>query len=85
MVILGEGTGGDIVVYTLGVWDKVFTGGGGGAVEGGLWAITLGASGGFTLVAGWVFCCAVEDGGIGGKGLGRKMLQMRVRDYSCLV
>ena len=85
MVILGGSMGGAVGVSTLGGWDKVCTGGGGGAVAGGLWEITLGAAGGFTLGSGWLFFCATEDGGIGGGGLGRKMLWMQVRDSNCSV
>ena len=77
--------GGDVGVSTIGSWAVVCTGGGGGAVAGVIWAITLGSSGEFTLGAGWVFCCALEDGGIGSGGLVRKMLQIRVRYSNRLV
>ena len=80
MVILGGRMGGAVGVSTLGGWAKVCTGGGGGAVAGGLWETTIGATGGFNLGSGWVLCCVMEYGGIGGGGLGRKMLRMRVRD-----
>ena len=52
VVILGESTCGAVGVYTLGGWAEVCTGNSGGAVAGGLWAVTLGASGGFTLGSG---------------------------------
>ena len=86
--IIGGRVGGAVGVSTLGVWAGVCTGGGGGAVVGvctgggggavvgGIWATTLGSSGGFTLVSGWVLYCDVEYGGIGGEGLGRKMSWM---------
>ena len=82
MVILGGRMGGAVGVSTLGGWAEVCTG---GSVVGGIWAITLGAAGGFTLGAGWGFCSTVEDGGIGGGGLVRKMSQMRVRYSNRLV
>ena len=59
MDILGGRVGGAVGASTLGGGAEVCTGDGGGAVAGGLWTITLGASGGFTLGSGWVFCCAV--------------------------
>ena len=49
----------------------------------GCWLITLGASGGCSLAAGWVLCRGEEYGG--GMGLDRKMLRMRVRDPKRLV
>ena len=74
--IIGGRVGGAVGVSTLRVWAGVCTGGGGGALVGGIWATTLGSAGGFTLVSGWVLYCDVEYGGIGGEGLGRKMSRM---------
>ena len=65
MVIIGGTMGGAVGVSIIGGWAIVCTGGGGGTVAGGIWEITLVAAGGFTLGAGWVLCCAMEDGGIG--------------------
>ena len=73
MVIIGGRMGGAVGVSTLGGWAVLCTGGGGSAVAGFIWAITLGSAGGFTLGAGWVLYCAVEDGGIGSGGIVRKM------------
>ena len=81
--ILGGRAGGAASLSPLVVMAGVFTGDGGGSGAGGRWAITLGASGGFFLGAGWVLCSGLEYGG--GIGLGRKMSRMRVRDSKHLV
>ena len=67
-ILCGVVVGADIV-STLGGRACVCTGGGGGTGAVGLWESTLGASEGFYLGAGWVWCC----------GGGRKMSQMWVR------
>ena len=70
MAILGGRAGGAARVSTLGGRAGVCTGDGGGTGGVGRWESTLGAAGGFTLGAGWVWC----------SGGGRKMSLMRVRD-----
>ena len=80
-IFLVEGRVVPLVYPPFGGWEEVCTGYGVGAVAGGLWAITLGADGWFTLGAGWMFYFAVEYGGISGGGLGKKMSRMRVRDF----
>ena len=85
MVVLGGRAGGSVGVSALGCWSEVCTGDGGGAVAESLWSITLEDPGGFTLGSGWVFCYAVEYGGISSGGLGRKMLWMRVRSSNSSV
>ena len=79
MDILGGRAGDAVGLPTLEGWAGLFTEDGGGAVAGGRWAITLGATGGFTLGSGWLFCFDVEYGVISGGGIGRKMSRTRVR------
>ena len=75
MAILGWRAGGADSVSTLGVGAGVCTGDGGGTTGVGCWASTVGASGGFSLGSGWVWCS------VGG----RKMSRMRVRSSKCLI
>ena len=49
MDIIGGRAGGAVGVSTLGGWEEVCTADGGFTVEGGIWAITLGAAGGSLL------------------------------------
>ena len=68
MDILGGMAGGTSSVSTLGSRAGVCTGNGEGTGGVGCGASTLGAAGGFSLGAGWVWC----------SGGGRKMSRMRV-------
>ena len=83
MDVLRGRAGGAVGLSTLVGWAGLCTGERGGAGEGGRWVITLRATGGFYLGAGWVLCSSVEYGG--GGGLGRKMSRMRVRAYKTSV
>ena len=69
MAILGGMAGGADNVSTLGGRSGVCTGDGGDTGGVGRWGSTLGASGGLSLIAGWVWC----------RGGGRKMSRMQVR------
>ena len=75
MAILGGRAGGADSVFTLGGRAGVCNGDGGGTGAVGRWASTLGASEGFSLGEGWMWC----------SGGGRKMLRMRVRSSNRLV
>ena len=85
MYILCGMAGGAASVSNLRDRTGVCTGNGVGTGLVGFWASTLGASGGFSLVSGWMFCCGLEYGRIGYGCLGRKMSRMRVRVSNSLV
>ena len=75
MAILCGMAGGVASVSTLGIRAGVCTGDGGGTGAVGLWEITLGASEGFYLGAGWVWC----------SGGGRKVSRIQGRSHKSSV
>ena len=78
MDTLGGRAGSAVGVSILGGGEGVFTGDSESAGAGGLWEITLGDAGGFSLGAGWVLCSGVEYGIC--EGLSRKISRMQVRN-----
>ena len=83
--ILDGRAGGAVDISSFGGGTGVCTGDGGCAGAEGCWVITLGATGGFSLGAGWVLCSGIEYGRIIRRGLDRKMSRIQVRGSKCSV